>query len=133
MGRKGEEFGACRVTHPGDAGQNGGDKEARDVGHGKGTKHTEVVRLECSVQRAEKCWVLFPSSTNKLLAQWQGPYGVLEQVGSVDYMIDMHDHRKRRKIFLVNMRSYFLHPQTSCSLSGKGRMEFLNRWAVWTI
>ena len=54
--------------------------------------------------------MLVLSSTNKLLAQWQGPYGVLEQVGSVTYMIDMHDRRKQRKIFHVNMLREFCPP-----------------------
>ena len=54
-----------------------------------------------------KVLVLLPSSTNKLLAQWQGPYVVLKQVGTVDYEIDMHDHRKRKRIFHVNMLREF--------------------------
>ena len=54
VGRKGEEFGECRVTHPDDVGQNGGDEGARDGKHGKGTDNTEeVVRSERPVQRAE--------------------------------------------------------------------------------
>ena len=51
---KGREFRECRVTHPDDAGQNGGDEGARDGEHGKGTNNTEkVVRPERLVQRAE--------------------------------------------------------------------------------
>ena len=57
-----------------------------------------------------KVLVLLPSSINKLLAQWQGPYKVLEQVGSVDYMIDMHDRRKQREIFHMNMLWEFCPP-----------------------
>ena len=63
-----------------------------------------------------KVLVLLPSSTNKLLAQWQGPYEVLEQVGSVDYMIDMHDRRKRRKIFHVNMLREFCPPSDTIAV-----------------
>ena len=33
--------------------------------------------------------VLLPTSTNKLLAQWQGPYQVLERMGQVTYLVDM--------------------------------------------
>ena len=47
--------------------------------------------------------VLLPTSTNKLLAEWQGPYQVSKQVGEVNYQIDMHDRRKRKRIFHVNM------------------------------
>ena len=59
---------------------------------------------------------LLPSSTNKLLAQWQGPYVVLKQVGTVDYEIDMHDHRKRKRIFHVNMLREFSPPSDSMAV-----------------
>ena len=51
--------------------------------------------------------VLLPTSTQKLLAQWQGPYQVVKQTGRVTYLIDMHDRRKRRRIFHVNMLKAF--------------------------
>ena len=35
--------------------------------------------------------ILFPLSSNKLFAQWQGPYQVLKRCGKVTYMVDMHD------------------------------------------
>ncbi|KAL5486579.1 hypothetical protein EMCRGX_G019081, partial [Ephydatia muelleri] len=63
-----------------------------------------------------KVLVLLPSSTNKLLAQWQGPYVVLKQVGTVDYEIDMHDHRKRKRIFHVNMLREFSPPSDSMAV-----------------
>eukprot|EP00731_Ephydatia_muelleri_P001017 Em0001g1017a len=63
-----------------------------------------------------KVLVLLPSSTNKLLAPWQGPYVVLKQVGTVDYEIDMHDHRKRKRIFHVNMLREFSPPSDSMAV-----------------
>ena len=51
--------------------------------------------------------VLLPTSTNKLLAQWQGPYSVLERRGKVTYLVDMHDRRKRKRVFHVNMLKAF--------------------------
>ena len=51
--------------------------------------------------------VLLPTSTSKLLAQWQGPYQVLKRMGKVTYLIDMHDKRKRKRIFHVNMLKEF--------------------------
>ena len=42
--------------------------------------------------------IFLPTSTSKLLAQWQGPYLVLKRVGRVSYLIDMHDKRKRKRI-----------------------------------
>ena len=40
--------------------------------------------------------VLLPTSSSKLLEQWQG---VVKHMGKVNYLIDMHDCRKRRKCF----------------------------------
>ena len=51
--------------------------------------------------------VLLPTSTSKLLAQWQGPYEVVKPIGEVDYMINMHDRRNKRRVFHVNMLKQF--------------------------
>ena len=51
--------------------------------------------------------VLLPTTANKLLAQWQGPYQVVKRLGRVSYLIDMHDRRKRRRVFHVNMLKEF--------------------------
>ena len=90
-------------------GQNGCDEGALE---GEGTKHTEIVvrpeYLHGTAREVEvgcKVLVLVHSPTNKLLAQWQGPYEVLQQVGNVDYMIDMHDCKNRRIIFNVVMHA----------------------------
>ena len=47
--------------------------------------------------------VLLPTSSNKLLAQWQGPYQVVQRSGKVIYVMDMHDRRKRKRVLHVNM------------------------------
>ena len=51
--------------------------------------------------------VLLPTSTSKLLAQWQGPYQITRHMGKATYMVDMHDHRKRLRVFHVNMLKEF--------------------------
>ena len=51
--------------------------------------------------------VLLPTSTSKLLAQWQGPYEVVKPIGEVDYMILMHDKRNKHRVFHVNMLKQF--------------------------
>ena len=58
---------------------------------------------EREFEEGEQVLVLLPTSTNKLVAQWQGPYRVLKRQGKVDYLIDMHDRRKRRRVYHVNM------------------------------
>ena len=47
--------------------------------------------------------LLLPIATNKLMAQWQGPYSVVRQVRPVTYEIDISNKRKKRKIVHVNM------------------------------
>ncbi|KAL5489210.1 hypothetical protein EMCRGX_G018277 [Ephydatia muelleri] len=47
--------------------------------------------------------VLLPTSAGSLTSQWQGPYPVLHRIGSVNYLVDMHDTRKRERTFHVNM------------------------------
>ena len=41
--------------------------------------------------------VLLPTSSNRLLAQWQGPYQVVQRMGKVNYLIDMQDKIKKEK------------------------------------
>ena len=47
--------------------------------------------------------VLLPTSTSKLLAQWQGLYVIVKRVGKVNYMVDMAGKRRQRRIFHINM------------------------------
>ena len=47
--------------------------------------------------------VLLPTDNNKLLAQWQGPYPIVQKTGPVDYCVDMYNHRKCKRVFHVNM------------------------------
>ena len=58
-------------------------------------------------QPGDQVLVLLPTSTSKLLAQWQGPYEVVKRIGEVDYLIDMHDRRRKRRVFHVNMLKLF--------------------------
>ena len=51
--------------------------------------------------------VMLPTSSNKLLAQWQGPYQVTQRSGRVTYVVDMHDRKKRKRLFHVNMLKKF--------------------------
>ena len=51
--------------------------------------------------------VLLQTSSNRLLAQWQGPYQVVQRMGKVNYLIDMQDRRKRKRVFHVNMLKDF--------------------------
>ena len=57
--------------------------------------------------------VLLPTSTSKLLAQWQGPYQVMKRTGKVNCLVDMQDGQKRKRVFHVNMlRAFKVHQTT---------------------
>ena len=53
--------------------------------------------------KGERVLVLLPTSTNKLLAERQGPYTVTRRVGKVTYEIKMTGRRRSRHIFHINM------------------------------
>ena len=58
--------------------------------------------------------VLLPTTSNKLLAQWQGPNCVLRRVGKVNYEVYMPDKRKRRAILHINMLKKWHQPEAMC-------------------
>ena len=76
--------------------------------------------------------VLLPTSTSKLLAQWQGPYSVVKRVGKVNYKVDMCDRRKRHRIFHVNMLRKWHIPTTTAYLAeemSEGKLD--DEMPVW--
>ena len=73
-------------------------------------------------ESGDQVLVLLPTSSNKLLAQWQGPYPVLRRVGGVNYQVDMYDKRKQCRIFHVNMLRKW-HTPTALSLWADEAME----------
>ena len=58
-------------------------------------------------KEGEPVLVLLPTSTQKLLAHWHGPYQVVRRTGRVTYLVDMHNRRKRRRIFHVSKLKAF--------------------------
>ena len=58
---------------------------------------------EREFQSGDQVLVLLPTSTNKLLAKWRGPYRIIKREGKVTYLVDMHDTRKRKRVLHVNM------------------------------
>ena len=68
--------------------------------------------------------VLLPTSSSKLFAKWQGPYQVVKRVRKVSYLVDMHDKRKRRRVFHVNMlKAFRVRRPVESSYWVKGVME----------
>ena len=110
-----------------------GDSEESVVSHvllmqERLAKMTELVQENLGrAQKVQKTWydcnarlqefkpgdsvlVLLPSSTSKLIAQWQGPYEVKRQIGKLNYEVDMCDKQKRKWIFHVNMLEQWHRP-----------------------
>ena len=63
-------------------------------------------------EMGEQVLVLLPTRSQKLLAQWQGPYVIHREVGPVNYEVDMTDKRKKIRLFHVNMLRKW-HPPVS--------------------
>ena len=76
--------------------------------------YDKTARERC-FQPGEEVLVLMPTTTNKLYAQWQGPYRILCRTGAVNYIIDMHDKQKRKRNFHINMlRKWHAPLSTTC-------------------
>lgn len=54
-------------------------------------------------QPGQDVLLLLPTTENKLLARWHGPYKVLRKMGPVTYEIEMPERRKTKQTFHVNL------------------------------
>ncbi len=63
-------------------------------------------------QPGEQVLLLLPTSDNKLLAKWKGPFQVKRKVGSVTYEIEIPSRQQPLQIFHVNMLKKW-HEQAS--------------------
>ena len=54
-----------------------------------------------SFNPGEKVLVLLPSASNKLQAEWQGPFKVLRRTSPVDYEVDTGSSRKRYHVSML--------------------------------
>ena len=66
---------------------------------------------------SDRVLLLLPSNSNKLLAKWQGPFKVLEQVGDLDYLIEMPNRRRRKGLFHINVFKKWKSPAEVCNLA----------------
>ena len=74
-----------------------------------------------SLEPGEQVLVLLPTSSSKLLAQWHGPYQVVHWVGKMNYLVDMADRRKRKRVFHINMLRKWNKPTKFQLFHGGGR------------
>ena len=82
---------------------------------------------EQSLEVGEKVLVLLPTSTNKLLAQWQGPYEVVKKISKVVYQVEMRNKRKRLRNFHI-MRKWHEQLATSYWVEDMEEKEELHLW-----
>ena len=68
---------------------------------------------ERSFEPGDRVLILLPSSTTKLTAQWQGPYEVIKPVGKVNYLVWLHDRKKKKRVYHVNMLRKWNTPSAS--------------------
>ena len=61
----------------------------------------------CAFRVGDPIHVLLPTLTSKLLVQLQEPYQITKRTGRVTYMVDMCNHKKRWRVFHVNMLKEF--------------------------
>ena len=58
--------------------------------------------VNCKLKANDQVLVLLPTSSNKLMARWKGPYHVIQATGRVNYQIEIPG-RKKSPIFHINM------------------------------
>lgn len=58
--------------------------------------------------------LLLPTSTCKLMAQWQGPFRVMKKIGRVNYQIEIPHCRKSKRIYHTNLLKKWESPSAEC-------------------
>ena len=74
-------------------------REIKEKGRQK--KYFDKKTKERDLKVHDKVLLLLPTSTNKLMAEWKGPYEVIDQVSPVDYTVKLN--KKTSKTFHINM------------------------------
>ncbi|XP_076053628.1 uncharacterized protein LOC143032638 [Oratosquilla oratoria] len=67
----------------------------------------------------DKCLLLMPTSHNKLLATWRGPFEVVARNSEVNYTIQVGHHKTKR--FHVNMLKRYIEPQQAVASMSVGK------------
>lgn len=63
-----------------------------------------------SFEPGDEVLLLLPTSDNKLLAKWQGPYQIKKVVGPVTYQIEIPSRNQPLQTFHVNMlKKWHMH------------------------
>ncbi|KAJ1145155.1 hypothetical protein NDU88_011447 [Pleurodeles waltl] len=68
--------------------------------------HTAVRTLAVG----DKALVLLPTTDNKLLARWQGPFEVTAQINPTTYKLSMSQNGRREQIYHINLLKKWIEP-----------------------
>ena len=79
-------------------------------------------------QAGDMVLLLLPTSTSKLMAQWQGPFSVVKKVGQVNYLIEMPNRRKSRRIYHTNLLKKWETPSVGCYSAEEVEEEDFPDW-----
>ena len=85
-------------------------QETQKQWYDRNTRHREF-------NPGDQVIILLPTSNNKLLAEWRGPYPVVRKVGDVNYEVKLTDGRRRNRIFHVNMLREWHSPSAASFLA----------------
>lgn len=81
----------------------------------------------------EQVLVFLPNERNKLLTDWQGPYAVTKNIISCTYEIDVHDRRKRKRVFHVDALKQWHSPEAAVLLFSRSSIpKQLKMWRMST-
>ena len=75
--------------------------------------------------------LLLPTSTSKLLAQWQGPFRVIKKIGRVNYQIEMPHHRKKKQIYHTNLLKKWESQSAECFAAGEAEDDEEEDFPDW--
>ena len=73
------------------------------------------------LQLGQKCLILLPTAHNKLLAQWKGPYEILERVPEFNYIVNVDG--KRKSFHINKLKDYYTPTLADVGVPGSGYAE----------
>ena len=73
-----------------------------------------------------------PTKTIKLRAKWQGPYQVLHREGTANYLVDLHDTRRRKRMLHVNTLKPWYAPLMSFYTEASHVEESTEDYPEWS-
>ena len=62
------------------------------------------------------------------MAKWQGPYRILKRIGRVNYLVEMPDRRKKKKVYHVNLLKKWEIPVADCCMAEEVSEEDFPDW-----